>query len=67
MMFEICVKTKNPDGKHAPLVGNLEHLPVIEFDYAFATEAWWWIDFGSCAKEKRWPRRQCDAESSKLQ
>ena len=35
---EICVKAKSPDGKHAKQVGNPEHFPVIEFDYAFATD-----------------------------
>ena len=35
---EICVKTKSPEGKHAKQVGNLEHIPVIEFDDAFATD-----------------------------
>ena len=35
---EICVKAKSPDGKHAKQVGNPEHIPVIEFDYAFATD-----------------------------
>ena len=35
---EICVKAKRPDGKHAKQVGNPEHIPVIDFDYAFATD-----------------------------
>ena len=35
---EICVKATSPDGKHAKQVGNPEHVPVIEFDYAFATD-----------------------------
>ena len=35
---EICVKAKSPDGKHAKQVENPEHIPVIEFDYAFATD-----------------------------
>ena len=34
---EICVKANIPDGE-AKQVGNLEHIPVIEFDYAFATD-----------------------------
>ena len=34
---EICGKAESPDGKHARQVGNLEHIPVIEFDYAFVT------------------------------
>ena len=34
---EICVKAKSLDGKHAK-VENPEHIPVIEFDYAFATD-----------------------------
>ena len=28
----------SPDGKHAKQLENLEHIPVIEFDYAFATD-----------------------------
>ena len=35
---EICVKAKSPDGKHAKQVVNPEHIPVIEFDHAFATD-----------------------------
>ena len=35
---EICVKAKSPDGKHAKQVENPEHILVIEFDYAFATD-----------------------------
>ena len=35
---EICVKAKIPDGKHAKQVGNPEHTPEIQFDYAFATD-----------------------------
>ena len=35
---EICVKAKSPDGKHAKQVGNPEHIPVIEFDCALATD-----------------------------
>ena len=35
---EICVKAKSPDGKHTTQLGNAEHIPVIEFDYAFATD-----------------------------
>ena len=35
---EICVKAKSPDGKHVKQMGNPEHIPVIEFDYAFATD-----------------------------
>ena len=27
-----------PDGKHTKQLGNAEHIPVIEFDYAFATD-----------------------------
>ena len=34
----ICVKAKSPDGKHVKQVGNPEHIPVIEFDYAFVTD-----------------------------
>ena len=34
----ICVKAKSPDGKHTNQLGNAGHIPVIEFDYAFATE-----------------------------
>ena len=35
---EICVKAKSPDGKHAKKVEIREHILVIEFDYAFATD-----------------------------
>ena len=35
---EICVKAKSPDGKHAKQVVNPEHIPVIDFDYAIATD-----------------------------
>ena len=35
---EICAKAKSPDGKHAKQVENPEHIPVIEFDYAFDTD-----------------------------
>ena len=35
---EICVKAKSPDGKHTEQLGNAEHIPVTEFDYAFATD-----------------------------
>ena len=35
---EICVKAKIPDGEHAKQVVNPEHIPVIEFDYALATD-----------------------------
>ena len=35
---ETCVKAKSPDGKHAEQVGNSEHIFVIEFDSAFATD-----------------------------
>ena len=35
---EICVKAKSPDRKHAKQVENPEHILVIEFDYAFATD-----------------------------
>ena len=35
---EICVKAKSPDGKHTKQLGNPEHIPVIEFDYAFGTD-----------------------------
>ena len=36
---EICVKAKSPDGKHTKQLGNAEHIPVIKFDCAFATDA----------------------------
>ena len=36
---EICVKAKSPDGKHTKQLVNLEHIPVIEFAYAFATDS----------------------------
>ena len=35
---EICVKAKSPDGKHSRQLGNPDHILVIEFDYAFATD-----------------------------
>ena len=35
---EVCVKAKSPDGKHTKQLGNEEHIPVLEFDYAFATD-----------------------------
>ena len=35
---EVCVKAKSIDGKHAKQVVKPEHIPVIEFDYAFAIE-----------------------------
>ena len=35
---EVCVKAKSPDGKHTKQLGNAEYIPVIEFDYAFATD-----------------------------
>ena len=35
---EICVKAKSPDGKHTKLLGNPEHIPEIEFDYACGTD-----------------------------
>ena len=35
---EICVKAKSPDGKHTKQLVDMEHIPVIEFDYAFATD-----------------------------
>ena len=35
---EVCVKAKSRDGKHNKQLGNAEHIPVIEFDYAFATD-----------------------------
>ena len=35
---EVCVKAKSPDGKHTKQLGNAEHIPVIEFGYAFATD-----------------------------
>ena len=41
---EICVKAKSLDGKHAKQVGNLEHIFVIEFDYAFATDNALWSE-----------------------
>ena len=37
--FEICVKAKSPYGKDTKQLGNPEHIRVIEFDYAFATDA----------------------------
>ena len=35
---EICIKAKSPDGKHTKQLGYPEHIPVIQFDYAFATD-----------------------------
>ena len=35
---QICVMAMSPDGKHAKQVVNPEHIPEIEFDYAFATD-----------------------------
>ena len=35
---EICVKAKSPDGTHAKQVGNPEHILLIEFHHAFATD-----------------------------
>ena len=35
---EICLKAKSPDGKRVEQMENLEHILVIEFDYAFATD-----------------------------
>ena len=35
---EICVEAKSPDGKHTKQLGNGEPIPVIEYDYAFATD-----------------------------
>ena len=35
---EICVKAKSLDEKHTKQLGNPEHIPVIDFDYAFATD-----------------------------
>ena len=68
---EICVKAKSPDGKHAKQLGNAEHIPVIEFDYAFATatlgdpnrkismmvatDSIHASIFCRCGKEKSWP------------
>ena len=54
--------------------GNAEHIPVIEFDYAFATDTLgdpnkkcsMMVATRSCGKEKRWPGRLCDAEFAKL-
>ena len=75
---EICVKAKNPDVKHAKQVVNPEHILVIEFDDAFATDTWSenfdddcdrlnsWINFCCCVQEKRWPGQLCDAEFPKL-
>ena len=35
---EICVKAERPDGRHTKQLVDTEHIPVIEFDYAFATD-----------------------------
>ena len=77
---EICVKAKSPDGKHAKQVENPEHIPVTEFDYAFATDTPGGPKIsmmvatdsihGSIvavvAKRRRWPGRLCDAEFPQL-
>ena len=74
---EICIKAKSPHGKHTKQLGNPEHILVVAFDCAFATETLGdqnfddgcdrlksWINFCCCGKEKRWPGRLCDAEVS---
>ena len=38
MRCEIYVKAKSPDGKHTKQFWNTEHIPVIEFDCAFAAD-----------------------------
>ena len=35
---EVCIKAKSLDRKHTKQLGNAEHILVIEFDYAFATD-----------------------------
>ena len=35
---EICVKAKSPDRRHKKQLVDSEHIPVIELDYAFATD-----------------------------
>ena len=35
---EICVKAKSPDGRHTKQLVDTGHIPLIEFDYAFATD-----------------------------
>ena len=35
---EVCVKAKSPDGRHTQQLVDTEHIPVIMFDYAFATD-----------------------------
>ena len=35
---EICVKAESPDGRHTKQLVDTEHILVIEFDYAFATD-----------------------------
>ena len=34
---EACVKAKGPDGRHTKQLVDTEHIPVIEFNHAFAT------------------------------
>ena len=65
----MCVKAKSPDGRHAKQVGNPEHILVIVFDYAFATDMLGGpkistmaatdpihgLIFCCCGKERRWP------------
>ena len=36
---EICVKAKSPEGRHTKQLVDTEHIPAIEFDYAFETDA----------------------------
>ena len=38
---EICVKAKSPDGRHKKQLVASEHIPVMKFDYKFATDPPW--------------------------
>ena len=79
---EICVKAKSFGGRHTEQLENPEHIPVIEFDDAFATDTFGDLNnnismmiatdsihgsiFAVVARRKRWPGRLCDAEFPKL-
>ena len=76
---EICVKARSLDGKHTKQLGNLEHIAVIELDYAFATDtpgdpsvpmmvatdSFHGSILGVVAWRKGWTGRLCDAEFPK--
>ena len=76
------MKAKSPHGKHAKQLGNPEHILVVEFDYACATDApgdpnrrsammvatdsFHGSIFPVVARRKRRSGRLCDAEFPKL-